>query len=143
MTNWEPYREPLRTTVMRTFGIAILAAAVVAPWFGGFRRWPILVVLMLWPAFGGYWVELLFLNWLRPHLPAATPVQRGARILVWFAGGLILALGARLTATLLLPRPPAAWLPWAMAGTGFIIIELIAHAALHLRGRASFYNGVG
>ena len=31
---------------------------------------------MLWPSLGGHWVELWFLNWLRPRLPVA----RGAQI---------------------------------------------------------------
>jgi hypothetical protein len=143
MADWQPYREPLRVTLTRTLSIAVLAATVAAPWLGGFRRWPVLVVLMLWPSFGGHWVDLLFLNWLRPRLPAARPVQRVARIALWFAAGIVLAFGARMTANLLLTRPPAAWLPWAMAGMAFVAIELIAHAALHVRGRASFYNGLG
>lgn len=143
MADWQPYDEPLRVTLTRTLIIASLAGAVVAPWSGGLRRWPILSLLMLWPAFGGHWVDVLFLNWLRPRLPAASHIQRAARMAVWFVGGILLALGARLTATLLLSRPPAAWLTWAMAGTAFVSIELIAHAALHLRGRASFYNGLG
>jgi hypothetical protein len=106
MTDWQPYREPLRTTLVRTVSIALLAGALVALWSGGLRRWPAMSLLMLWPAFGGHWVDLLFLNYLRP-------------------------------------RPRVAWLTWAIAGVAFITIELIAHAALHLRGRPSFYNGLG
>ena len=143
IADWQPYREPLRATVRRTLGIAIVAATVAAPSLGGLRRWPILVVLMLWPAFGGHWVDLLFLNWLRPRLSAARPIQRVARVAVWFLGGIVLSLGACLTAELLLPRPPAAWLPWWIAGTAFVGIELVAHAVLHVRGRPSFYNGLG
>lgn len=146
MAEWQPYREPLRVTLTRTLGIAVLAATIAAPrlrWLGGFRRWPVLVLLMLWPSFGGHWVDLLFLNWLRPRLPAARSIQLIARLAVWFAAGIILAFGARMTANLLLVRPPAAWLPWAMAGAAFVAIELVAHAALQLRGRASFYNGLG
>jgi len=143
MADWQPYREPLRVTLTRTFSIAVLAATVAAPWLGGFRRWPVLVVLMLWPSFGGHWVDLFFLNWLRPRLPVARSIQRVARIALWFAAGIVLAFGARMTGNLLLARPPMAWLPWAIAGTAFVAIELVAHAALHVRGRASFYNGLG
>jgi fatty acid desaturase len=143
MADWQRHREPLRVTLTRTLSVAILAGAIVAPWTGGLRRWPVLAVLMLWPAFGGHWVDLLFLNWLRPRLPAARQIQRAARIALWFLGGIVLALGAWLTAMLLLARPNVTWLTWPMAGTVFVALELIAHAALHLRGRASFYNGLG
>jgi hypothetical protein len=143
MATWQSHREPLRVTLTRTVTIAMFAAAVAAPWLGGIRRWPILVVLMLWPSFGGHWIDLLFLNWLRPRLSSNTQVQRAVRILVWFAGGIVLALGARLTAMLLLAQAPAEWLPWTVAGAVFVAVELIAHGGLHLRGRASFYNGLG
>jgi fatty acid desaturase len=65
------------------------------------------------------------------------------RIAVWFVGGMLLALGARSTAALLLEHQSLAWLTWAMAGTVFVAIELVAHGVLHLRGRPSFYNGLG
>lgn len=143
MTDWVPYREPFRVTLIRTFGVALVVGVLIALWSGHPRYWPALSLLVLWPAFGGHWVELLFLNWARPRLPAAWPVQRGARFAFWFVGGIILAAGARLTASLVLSRPHIAWLTWAVAGVGFIAIELIAHAALQLRGRPSFYNGLG
>jgi fatty acid desaturase len=98
---------------------------------------------MLWPAFGGHWIDLAFLNWLRPRLPKSRPIQVVARITIWFVGGMVLALGVRLTAMLLSEDQPLAWLTWATAGTAFVAIELVAHAGLHLRGRPSFYNGLG
>ncbi len=143
MADWRPYREPLRVTLTRTISIAIVAGAVVASRSGGIRRWPLLSLLMLWPAFGGHWIDLAFLNWLRPRLPASRQIQVVARIAVWFVGGMMLALGARLTATLLSEHRSLAWLTWATAGTVFVGIELVAHGVLHLRGRPSFYNGLG
>jgi hypothetical protein len=143
MADWQPYREPLRTTLTRTLTIAIVAGVIVAFVSGRVRLWPALVVIMLWPSFGGHWIDLLFLNWVRPRLPASRPIQLTARLAVWFAGGIVLALGARVTAMLLLSRPPVAWLTWAVAGAAFIAVELIAHAVLQFRGRPSFYNGLG
>lgn len=143
-TQWQPYNEPLRVTLLRTFTIALVAGAVVAGFRGGLSRWPIATLLMLWPSFGGHWVELWFLNWLRPRISHARAVQVLARFSVWFVGGIILAIGMSLTAHALtgyraLPGWPAFWI----GGLAFIGVELVAQLALQLRGRPSFYNGRG
>jgi hypothetical protein len=140
---WQPFREPLRVTLARTLSIAIVGGAVVSLWSGGLRRWPVVSLLMLWPALGGHWIDLLFLNGIRPQLPPSRATQRIARIAGWFAGGIILATGARLTARLLVGRPVLIGVTWAIAGAAFVAIELVAHAGLHLRGRPSFYDGRG
>jgi hypothetical protein len=139
----QPYGEPLRTTLTRTVGIAVVAGALVALSVGRLTGWPIASLLLLWPAVGGHWIDLFFLNRVRPHLPRARGIQAAVRIAVWFAGGVVLAVGVRLTARLLLERPRMAWLTWVVAGALFIASELLAHAALQLRGKASFYNGAG
>jgi hypothetical protein len=146
---WQPFREPLRTTMLRTVMIAIIAGVLFARLSGRPGRWPLTVLLMLWPSFGGHWVDLWFLNWLRPRLPISDflPIARGwqiaARLGVWFAGGVGLALGVRLTAMALPGFPPGHWPAWWLGGPAFIGIELLAHLALQLRGRPSFYNGRG
>jgi hypothetical protein len=143
-TPWQPYREPLRATLVRTGILALVLGAVLARfWGGGLARWPIATVLALWPAFGGHWVELWFLNWLRPRISHARAVQVPARIGVWFAGGCLLALGMALTALALTGIPPAFGSGWWLGGFVFIAVELVAHVALQLRGAASFYNGRG
>jgi hypothetical protein len=118
---------------------------VLARGSGGLAHWPVATLLVLWPALGGHWVEVGFLNHLRPRLPAARPLQAAARVAVWFVGGAALALGMGLTAIALTghrpPHWPAGWL--AGGGLAFITIELVAHFALQLRGRPSFYNEVG
>ena len=137
------YREPLRVTLARTVTIAVVLGALLARAWGGLARWPICTLLMLWPTLGGHWVELWFLNWLRPRLVAARAVQVAARLAVWFVGGAGLALGMYLTAvTLAVPRPmqwPSLWI----GGLAFIGLELMAQLFLQLRGRPSFYNGRG
>jgi hypothetical protein len=109
-------------------------------------RWPAFTLLALWPTLAGHCVEVWFLNWLRPRLPDARAVQVAARIGVWFAGGVALAVAMGLTATVLGVRPPR-WSEygpaWWIGGVAFIGIELIAHLVLQLRGRPSFYNGRG
>ena len=139
---WRRHREFLRVTLIRTIGIAIVSGLLIALATGRLLRWPAISLLMLWPAFGGHWVDLLFLNGLRPALPDRRIIQVVARITVWFVGGVVLAYGVRLTARMLV-HPTMTWLTWASAGALFVAIELVAHAALQLRGRPSFYNGLG
>jgi hypothetical protein len=142
-SQWQPYREPLHTTLLRTGIIAIVVGAVLARFWGGLARWPVTTLLVLWPSFGGHWVEVLFLNWLRPRLSAARPVQVAARIGVWFVGGAILALGVSLTAMVLTGFQPAHWPAWWLGGLAFIAIELLVHLTLQFRRRPNFYNGRG
>jgi hypothetical protein len=97
---------------------------------------------MLWPSFGGHWIDLLFLNGIRPRLPRSGVVQRLARIAVWFGGGALLAVGVRMTAGIVLEHTRLAWLTSVTAGLIFVAAELTAHAGLQLRGRPSFYNGL-
>ncbi len=139
---WQPYQEPLRTTLARTVTIAIVAGTVVAR-FLGWSHWPIFVLVMLWPSFGGHWVELWFLNWLRPRIPSERGVQVAARIGVWFVAGIGLALAMAFTALAIGGLRPMHWPAWWLGGVGFIAIELVAQLALQLRGRPSFYNGRG
>ena len=141
---WQPYREPLRVTLLRTITIALVAGVLVSRFWGsGHLRWPVATLVMLWPSFGGHWVELWFLNWLRPRLSSAHLAQVGARVAVWFIAGCGFALGMSLTAMALTGIQPASWPAWWLAGLAFIAVELIAQLVLQLRGRPSFYNGRG
>jgi hypothetical protein len=143
-SQWQPYREPPRTTILRTGTIAIVVGAVLAQLWGGLARWPMATLLVLWPSFGGHLVEIWFLNWLRPRLSIARGLQVSARIAVWFVGGGGLAIGMGLTAIALAGLRPAHWPAWWwLGGLAFIGIELATHLVLQLRGRPSFYNGRG
>jgi len=74
-SHWQPFQEPLRATLLRNGTIAIVVGAVLARFSGGLARWPMDTLLVLWPALGGHWVEVWFLNWLRPRLSIACGVQ--------------------------------------------------------------------
>jgi hypothetical protein len=136
-------REPLRVTLTRTVGIAVIAGAALASRWGGLARWPLTSVLMLWPTLGGHYVELAYLDVVRPRLSESRALQALARIAVWFAGGALLAMGMRFTAIALhAPRSLPASI-WWIGGIAFIGLELVAHLVLHARGRPSFYDGRG
>ena len=143
MSDWTPFREPLRTTLIRTLSIAIVAGGVVALTTRHPARWPALALVMLWPSLGGHWIDLLYLNVLRPRLPRDRSLHLLARVAVWFASGVILAAGVQLTVGIFADHASIRWLTWATAGALFVAVELVAHAGLHLRGRPSFYNGLG
>jgi len=67
--------EPLRVTLFRTGTIALVLGALLVHWSGGgLSRWPIATALMLWPSFGGHWVELMV-----PQLAASAPLQCACR----------------------------------------------------------------
>ncbi len=141
--NWQPYREPLRRTLLRTGLIALIVGALLAPVWRAPGRWPLTTLLILWPSFGGHWVEILFLNYLRPRLSVARPVQIAARLATWFVGGALIAKAMYLTAEALGGFRPSTFPAWWIGGLAFIAIELVAHLPLQLRGRPSFYNGRG
>lgn len=140
---WQPFREPLRATLLRTGLIAIVVGGIVARSWGGWGRWPLAALLVLWPSFGGHWVEIFFLNWLRPRISGARGVQAAVRVGVWFVGGVVLAIGMGLTARALGGFHSALWRIWWIGGLAFIVVELVAHLGLQLLGRPSFYNGLG
>ena len=139
---FQPFREPIRTTLLRTGTIAIVVGGVIARFWGGLARWPFLTLLVLWPSLGGHWVEVWFLNWLRPRLPVTRPMQVGARVGVWFVSGIVLMIGMVLTAMALDSRRTH-WPAWWLGGFGFIGVELLAHLALRLRRQPNFYDGRG
>ena len=139
----EPFREPLRVTLTRTIAIAAVAGAVLARFSGGLQHWPRATLLMLWPSFGGHWVEMWFLNWLRPRISQRRDAQIAARIATWFAGGCVLGIGMGLTAAAIANYPLSRLSAFWLAGLVFVAVEIVAHIPLQLRGRPSFYNGRG
>ena len=140
--DWQPHREPLRTTLLRTIAIALLGGALLSRLSGGRLNWPLGALLFLWFSFGGHWVEMWYLDWVRPRVSRARGIQILARVATWFLGGTVLALGMAATAIALGLRP-AQWPAWWLGGLAFIALELLVHLALQLRGRPSFYNGRG
>lgn len=129
--------------MVRTGTIALVVGAVLARWWGGLGRWPLITLPVLWFSFGGHWVELWSLNWLRPRLPVGRAVQAGARLGVWFVGGTGLGLGVALTAMWLAGLEPVRWPAWWLGGPILVGLELVVHLLLQLRGRPSFYDGRG
>lgn len=134
-------REPMRATLTRTVGIAVIVGAVIAWRRGDLARWPITSALVLWPALGGHFVERWYLDALRPRLSSSAGIRFVARLAAWFVGGIVLGLGTALTAVALAGMPRIPWSMWWLAGLAFVAIELVAHLLLRLAGRPSLFDG--
>lgn len=141
--SWQPFREPIRQTLFRTVTVALVVGGAIALPSRKWSAWPLASLLALWPSFGGHWIEVWFLNWLRPRLSPASGVQSATRVLVWFAGGSLLLLGMRLPALAFVQWRSPQWLTWWLGGAAFVGIELVIHLVIQLRGHPSFYNGRG
>jgi hypothetical protein len=134
-----PFREPLWRTVLRTVAIALIVGVASAWRAGSLPLWPSLTLVALWFTFGGHWVEVLFLNVIRPRLPASRMIRIVARLAIWFAGGIVLGAGASFTAARLAGLHPS-WPLWWF-GVGFVVLELLVHLPSQLLRRSSFYDG--
>ena len=138
---WQSYHEPLHVTLVRTGLVGLVLGLIVARLQSQRASWPQWTAFALWFSFGGHWVELFFLNWLRPRLASARWVQVTGRLFTWLVGGTLLIVGARITAASFSGqslRLPAWWL----GGPLFLCLELLVHALPQLRGQPNFYNGL-
>ncbi|MEP6495925.1 MAG: hypothetical protein ABJF01_24810 [bacterium] len=142
-STWQAHREPLSATLSRTIGIALAVGGVIAWRYGKVQAWPVAAGLFLWFSFGGHWVELWFVNWLRPRLSASRISHVAARLAVWFVGGVGLGFGIAFTMRLFRLTRGAEPPSWWVAGVAFIAVELIVHLALLVRRRSNFYSGNG
>ena len=141
--SWAPYREPLSATLLRTGSIALVVGGIVAWRLRRPDAWLLVATLVLWFSFGGHWVELWFLNWLRPRIADARSIQVIARVVVWFIGGMCLGAGSVITMRQFPLTDAVTSPPWWVAGVVFIAVELIVHAVLAMRQRPNFYSGNG
>jgi len=137
ITSRPPFHEPLRATLLRTVAIALVVGVVV----GRYALWLPWTAFALWFSFGGHWVEVFFLNWLRPRLPAERWAQIGGRVLIWIVGGTLLMIGARITAPSV-GIPARQVPPWALGGPILVGVELFVHALSQVRAQPNFFNGL-
>jgi hypothetical protein len=148
-----PHRESLTATVTRTFAIAIVLAFMgnlihfrhLPKTSGEWHRWLTLVVFVAWFSFGGHWVELAYLNGIRPKIAHWSDISLSfVRLTVWLIGGTILLLGAIMSRDLILnsefPGYSNIFPAVLYGGPVFCAIELVVHVLLFHRGKPSFFN---
>ena len=137
VTESPKFHEPFPKTLGRNGLIAAVAGLSLAAARGRLNLWLPLAVVALWFSLGGHYVEVGYLNGLRPRLSVGVPQRLLARVSLWFAGGCVLYLGAAASSGVLgVPMKGANF--W-MGGLGLIGIELLAHSALRFRGRPSIF----
>jgi energy-coupling factor transporter transmembrane protein EcfT len=86
-SQWQSFREPLQATLLRNGIIAIAIGFVLARLGAGLARWPIASLLELWPSLGGHWLEVWFLNWLRPGF--RPPASCRLRLVLWCGSSVV------------------------------------------------------
>ena len=118
----------------------MLIALVVGVVVGRSAAWLPWTAFALWFSFGGHWVEIFFLNWLRPRLPETRWAQISGHFLVWIVGGTVLMIGAQMTA-LSFDIPASRVPPWTLGGPILVGVELFVHALSQVRGQPNFFNG--
>ena len=139
---WPRFHEPPLNTLRRNIAIALTVGAALAILRHNLRLLLPFSVLALWFSLGGHYVEVAFLNQIRPRVGADRMIQIGTRIIVWFiGGGALWVLMVATARALALRGPRLEW--WWFGGLMFIGIELLAHAALAVRRLPNFYNGQG
>jgi hypothetical protein len=144
------YSEAFYATLRRTVAIAVILGSILFGLYtltapagnGRALNWFSWVVAVFWFSFGGHWVELFYLNWLRMKLPVNRAVETAVRLLVWYIGGCFLFAGMQYSSAALGNR---CLLPftWWFGGIFFIIAELAVHLILLLLKRRNFYSGEG
>jgi len=136
------FQEPLRRTVVRNVALAAGVGVVFALQRHRLRLLFPIAALALWFSLGGHYVELAFLNGLRARFSQGRLTQAGLRLLVWFAGGVVLYVLMAASARILPLEPPPLRM-WWYGGLLLIGVELAVHALLAVRGRPNFYSGRG
>lgn len=143
------YRERLSVTLARTSTLALLlgtgwmTAETAGDWlFWSWREWYVRLISVFWISFGGHWVEICYLNYLRMRLPHSPAIEVVARLCTWYIGGSVLYFGILFTGRLL-QTDVLHKLPWWQAGFLFVGIELVVHSIWHQFRRGSFYDGRG
>jgi uncharacterized membrane protein len=133
-------KEPLSTTVLRTFSVAALVATIISIRTQTASIWTAQFCVVLWVSFGGHWLELFYINTLKKKLPK---IDWPFRLVFWFACGVLLSFPMNLTRDMMegnLSDKPE----WWAFGLGFIAVELLVHALfLQSRGLPSVYNCKG
>jgi hypothetical protein len=141
--NTESFAQTVKRTLITTTIIAIILYFVNI--FPHSSQSKPVVFMVTWAAvfcivFGGHWLELMFINYIKFVLPANMLLLYFTRAIYWFISSVPLFFLAGFVAGLFSPtnRFPGTWPNFGLL---YISIQLIMQAITHLRLKKSFYNG--
>jgi len=147
MKNPEKNTEPFIQTVIRTIITTTIIAAILY-WVniipaGGKSK--LTLFEMVWSivfciVFGGHWLELVFINYIKFTLPKNILLLYGIRIGYWFLCAIPLFFLVNLI-TGLFSHKTGYLGQWWVFGLFYIGIQLLMHAIMQIRFKKSFYNG--
>jgi hypothetical protein len=148
MENPEKNTEPFIRTVIRTI-LTTTIIAVILSWLHVFpagEKSKLTLFEMIWSivfciVFGGHWLELVFINYIKFSLPKNILLLYLIRIGYWFLCAIPLFFVAGLIYNLFSHRAGQLGHWWTF-GFFYIGIQLLMHAIMHIRFKKSFYNGV-
>jgi len=148
MQNPAKYHESFTQTIVRTIVTTTLIAVILyfLHLFPGHELSQVSKFEMIWLAvfcivFGGHWLELLFINYIKFKLPKNILLLYLTRIVYWYLCAIPLFFSAGIVVELFLHNSTfrAHLKP---IGFFYIGIQLVMHAIMQARIKKSFYNGV-
>jgi hypothetical protein len=148
MKNPEKNTGPFVQTIIRTLVTTTIIAGMILflHLFPSGGKSKLLVFEMIWSAvfcivFGGHWLELVFINYLKFTLPKKIFLLCFIRMVYWFLCAVPLFFMANLVCNLF-GHNTIRLGNWYSFGLLYIAIELVMHAIMQIRFKKSFYNGV-
>ena len=94
-----------------------------------------------WFTFGGYWIEILYINYLKFYLPRNLPLLYACRIVVWYGTAIVFLYLSESSYNFLMKQENSITISWTF-GFIYIGIEMLIHGFIHYRIKKSFWNGV-
>jgi hypothetical protein len=148
MENPEKNTESLIQTIIRTI-LTTTIIAVIINWlhiFPSGEKSKLTLFEMIWSVvfcivFGGHWLELMFINYIKFAIPKNILLLYFIRIAYWFLCSIPLFFMANLINNLF-SRKTGHLGHWWTFGFFYIGIQLLMHAIMQIRFKKSFYNGV-
>ena len=142
--NTETFIQTLKRTIITTTIICIILFLLKT--FPSDGRSNFVLFGTIWSVvfcivFGGHWLELLFINYIKFSLPKNIFVLYFVRICYWFLSSIPLFALASLTNNLLSNKTRHLGNWWTF-GFLYIGIQLVMYAIMQIRLKKSFYNGV-
>ena len=144
----EKFHEPILHVLLRTSLTAVILASIFnyKELFAGdfsskMKLLGIESAATMCFVFGGHWLEIFFINFLKNYLPKNLFVLYPVRIAYWYISAIPLYFLYHYVSNFLTGKNYEIG-NWWMIGITYIFIEMVMYGILFLLMRKSFWNGV-